>query len=344
VLVLGALVLAGACRTSSPNAVLLQITAAAEAPRPAYLLLDWSTVSGPLFTGRRVPASGVLSAAGNVLATVRIEVATPRPDARRLTVRGMQGEAVVAIAEVDVPPSQMSVQRVTVILQSPAAADAGVGPEAGTPADAGAPPPDARPPVDAPPSDPQAPPPPDAGPETAPRDVGGGGTNSTCGPGTCKRVFVTSGGLPNGNAGGLARVDGLCQGVADGRGLGGTWKAWLSDGAESPSTRFTRATVPYRLVDGTVVANNFADLIDGTLAHAIDKDEVGARPRGINNQVWTGTSASGRATSASCAGWTSSATAAIGTFGLWDSSDSTWTELSREFCERADLHLYCFEQ
>jgi Protein of unknown function (DUF1554) len=68
-------------------------------------------------------------------------------------------------------------------------------------------------------------------------------------PGGSCTVFVTSQGF-NGNLGGLAGADTKCQALADTAGLGGTYKAWLSDSTTDARNRLTQATVPYRLVDG----------------------------------------------------------------------------------------------
>jgi hypothetical protein len=57
--------------------------------------------------------------------------------------------------------------------------------------------------------------------------------------------------------------------------------AWLSDSTGSSSTRFTRATVPYKLVNGSTVASNWTALTSGTLAHAMDLTETGADASGI---------------------------------------------------------------
>ena len=65
--------------------------------------------------------------------------------------------------------------------------------------------------------------------------------------------------------------------------------AWLSDSTASPSTRFTRSSVPYVLPDGTtVVANNWADLTHGTLQFPINLAECLKFLLYGFNPVWTG--------------------------------------------------------
>jgi hypothetical protein len=56
-------------------------------------------------------------------------------------------------------------------------------------------------------------------------------------------VFVSSG-IYAATLGGLSGADATCNSLAASAGLPGTYKAWLSDSASSPSTRFTQATFP----------------------------------------------------------------------------------------------------
>ena len=87
-----------------------------------------------------------------------------------------------------------------------------------------------------------------------------------------KRVFVTST-THTGNLGGLDAADAICQELADNSELTGQYKAWLSNDTQSPSTRFIQSDVPYVLVDGTQIAINYDDLVDGTIQNVIDLTE-----------------------------------------------------------------------
>ena len=91
---------------------------------------------------------------------------------------------------------------------------------------------------------------------------------------THKNIFVTSQ-RHDGNFGGITGADTFCQGLATSAGLSGTYLAWLSDTTTSPSARFAQANVPYRLVDGTTIANDWADLVDGSIQNPINLDEYG---------------------------------------------------------------------
>jgi len=56
-------------------------------------------------------------------------------------------------------------------------------------------------------------------------------------PNPPKFAFVTTW-EGDGNIGGLAAADAICQTEAEDAELPGTYKAWLSDSSSSPSTRF----------------------------------------------------------------------------------------------------------
>ena len=95
--------------------------------------------------------------------------------------------------------------------------------------------------------------------------------------------------------------------------LPGEYLAWLADEVSSPSSEGFSKEGPFILSDGlTLVAESWADLIDGTLQHAIDLNEYGeltAGPPSCNNAytgVWTGVTAKGEYTQWNCGNWTDS--------------------------------------
>lgn len=164
--------------------------------------------------------------------------------------------------------------------------------------------------------------------------------NGTCG--ACL-VFVSSSGH-TGNLGNLGGGDAICQNLARAAGLPGTYLAWLSTSGGSPSTRFTRATVPYTLVDGTVIANSWTDLTDGSLLHAVNKTESGATPPFL--ETWTDTAFTGAVldNAENCADWTSSSTASqAGVSGATNSVTRTWTANLFSSCDTSNA-IYCFQQ
>jgi len=177
--------------------------------------------------------------------------------------------------------------------------------------------------------------------------VGADITNVNVSCATRKRVFVTSQ-LYTGNFGGLAGADARCQERADAAGLGGTYMAWLSDNTGSPSTRFTRSSVPYVLVDGTVVADNWTDLTDGTIDAPINRTELnGAPPNGdmtcTSVSVWTNTRTDGTQWNPgnSCNNWTGTGSALWGYFTL---ASAEWTTACQGGICTWREPIYCFQQ
>lgn len=120
-----------------------------------------------------------------------------------------------------------------------------------------------------------------------------------------KRVFVSST-TSTGNMGGLNGADNICQTRANAAALGGTWKAWLSSSTTSAASRLTQSSSPYVLVNGTLVANNWADLTDGSIVNPINRTEFGNVT--ANGAVWTHTTTTGAQATTNagqvCSDWT----------------------------------------
>jgi hypothetical protein len=166
---------------------------------------------------------------------------------------------------------------------------------------------------------------------------------ATCGDGS-NCVFVTSS-RHEGNLGGLAGADAICQDRAEAggsRAAPGVYLAWLSDATASPSTRFTQASVPYRLVDGTAIADDWADLVDGSLDAPIQVLESGSLAPPVH-AVWTGTETDGTRDADDCAGWTTGSTGTFGLVGDHLGTTRRWTSGGLGGCGFT-LALYCFQQ
>ncbi len=167
--------------------------------------------------------------------------------------------------------------------------------------------------------------------------------------GECKRVFVTSGAY-NGNLGGLAGADTICQQLATNAHRSGTWKAWLSDDTYAAKDRLTQSILPYAKFNNEIIANNWNDLVDGMgLSSAIDKTETGNSAGGTYG-VWTGTNWDGGSLSPNCLAWTSNYFRGnwdyvAGWMGSYDYyTFRAWTVSSGEAACSSGFHLYCFEQ
>jgi hypothetical protein len=153
------------------------------------------------------------------------------------------------------------------------------------------------------------------------------------------RIFVTD--TPqNADFGGIAGADALCAAQAAAAGLDGEFKAWLSTVSSAVSDRITHASGPYVLVDGTMIANDWDDLVDGSILAPVNLDADGVRQSG---EVWTGTLATGGSyPNDDCAAFTS-ASAGDALCGASSSTSMTWTENITPPCSTL-LRLYCIEQ
>ena len=197
-----------------------------------------------------------------------------------------------------------------------------------------------------------------AGGEGGSAGVGGGGAGGEGGTGGASRIvrvfvtsFTVSGSInwygcglvcpPYGPA--LSAADYFC--TRAGRATGpfpttGNWAAWLSTTFTDASGRIPEGE--YQLLDGTVVANDKADLTDGTLDAPIDLTENQTRLDPGQN-VWTGTDDDGtNAGLGTCLNWFSTSDADTARVGEAGKADGTWTDFGDDSCDKEN-HLYCFE-
>lgn len=166
-----------------------------------------------------------------------------------------------------------------------------------------------------------------------------------------RRVFVTSTtyfgdfGATDGFPGGAADADLACMDLAMMNGLGGFWRAWVSDPSSYPDNwAVSKPIEPYVLMNGTEVAANWADLTDGVLSNPIDHDELGLPAPTSAWEVWTSTTSGGFFLDwGNCLGWSSNIIQDVGYGGLTNLVNTGWTDGLGQTCDR-DIHFYCFEQ
>jgi hypothetical protein len=155
------------------------------------------------------------------------------------------------------------------------------------------------------------------------------------------QVFVTSGTF-DGNLGDLAGADADCTDAASNAtsSLPGSWTAWLS--SNGPNAAIDRIRDgEYQLLDGTVVANDKADLTDGSLGAAIGLDENLATVS-TDVDVWTATNAAGiNPGVGSCLDWSTNVNAELGQVGRANLTDAGWTDVGGGPCDFLN-RLYCF--
>ena len=162
-------------------------------------------------------------------------------------------------------------------------------------------------------------------------------------------AFITS--TPHdGNYGGLAGADTVCQNLATTEGLpnASSFVAWLSTQSEDAIDRLTWDG-PYKRVDGVPIAADKADLVDAAtpqgsaLVAGIWKTEAD-----VSNFffAFTGTKIDGTADAETCNNWLSNLGTDHAEFGLGTSSLGTWTQDSAGAsvlpCSSTSYYLYCF--
>ena len=160
-----------------------------------------------------------------------------------------------------------------------------------------------------------------------------------------KIAFVTSE-TYQGDFGGLAAADAICNQLATDAGLPGSYRAWLGSTTEGPMERFSRSQGAYVLLDGAEVADSFDGLTDGTIQRNIAMTELGTVV--TLALVWTNVRADGhiwREDVANCDDWTSLDSG--GSVGRVDADllaqPQGWTNVAGTPCDQF-AHLYCFGQ
>jgi hypothetical protein len=150
------------------------------------------------------------------------------------------------------------------------------------------------------------------------------------------RAFVTNPPYA-GNLGGTSGADAKCAARAAAVGLGppATFKAWVEEPGSTIASRFAPNSIGYYRLDGVKVADDLADLSDGSLDAPLNRDEFG-NTLGVAS-TWTGRGAS------HCSAWTSSSAGSSGTQGSLQATDSTWENSGTASCANS-ARLYCFEQ
>jgi hypothetical protein len=155
--------------------------------------------------------------------------------------------------------------------------------------------------------------------------------------------------------GGLSGADAICNARAAAASLPGTYRAYLSDSSVDAVDRLTRSSGQYKLVDGTVVANDFAQFFCPSPIVPINKTELNTTPpdTGVCGapSVITGTGPGGRKYTNSlivyhCADYTAAADGIH--WGRWDTT-AQWgmncTGHGGAFCGAFGVApIYCFQQ
>lgn len=170
-------------------------------------------------------------------------------------------------------------------------------------------------------------------------------TLQACQAGVCidaRRVFVSSS-VQAGDMGGLEGADDICQGLADSERLGGSFQAYIRDAETTLVSRLEQATVPYVRLDGVRIADDWGDLIDGSLQAPLYADEQREHHMELFDRAWTGLQPEGVPWESDCGGWTSTIDAE-GAAGDVPSILPFWQANGLPHLCSSELRLYCIEQ
>lgn len=174
-----------------------------------------------------------------------------------------------------------------------------------------------------------------------------------------RTVFITSV-TYTGDLGGLSGADLKCKNLAAAAGLADAtlFRAWLSDGFNSPATRFEHVADisgnPYLLLDGRVVADTFSELVGSGPRTGLSITDLGETLTDV--RAWTNTSAFGEVFVQvdHCGGWLSADNSEQARSGYnalaqemgptWETwkSQRYWTSFETVGCHNT-LRLFCFE-
>ena len=143
--------------------------------------------------------------------------------------------------------------------------------------------------------------------------------------------FVTST-QHDGNLGGIAGADEICNALAAAAGLTGNYRAWLGvTSATAPNQRFFQNPDTYKMTDNVRLANDYADLTDGAILNKLQKDENNATQI---DRIWSNVGADGEVVGSTsrdhCIQWTSAAGSRFGNLGINTRSDGQWTNESQK--------------
>jgi hypothetical protein len=150
-----------------------------------------------------------------------------------------------------------------------------------------------------------------------------------------------------GNLGGISGADTTCNTLADSATSESieasfTFVSWLSNDTINAKDRIPAgfSGLNYFRTDGIKVADNFADLIDGSIDSKIDRDEneVGAGRK----EIWIGTTGLGTCEGSSCNNWISSSSSDQGRQGKRDQAGEDWTNHKYENCDKT-RRICCFQ-
>ncbi len=156
-------------------------------------------------------------------------------------------------------------------------------------------------------------------------------------------VFISSESYQGYKLGGLHGADQRCRSLAAKAGLlrPETFRAWLSTTSMSAADRLVHSRGRYKLVNGLVVAQDWASLTSGNLLNTITVDETS---QSQDSWAWTGTLRDGQPALGSefCGDWDNFGVLIFGGAGRSLAVDAAWSFFANDECG-SENRLYCFE-
>jgi hypothetical protein len=170
------------------------------------------------------------------------------------------------------------------------------------------------------------------------------------GSGNTPAIIVFDAGTANTGAtfSGRAGLDNLCLTAKNAQSIpGGTPHALISvsavdDIADFPALYGLPTDRPFASVGGDVIADDFADLLDGTIDMSIEEAGILLGEPGL---WFTGSNADGTASENTCEGWTTTQHSSVSpraNYGYTGNTNSWWLDgSSTATCAAAQYHVLC---
>ena len=155
-------------------------------------------------------------------------------------------------------------------------------------------------------------------------------------------IVLYSAGVQVAELGGRSGADLICQQVSNKPAGYGAYRAFISVNAndeirDMPTNYGVPTNVPITSPNGTTIANNWADLLDGNIQKSLSA--AGVIPAG--STWWSGSSSDGSVTANTCQEWMVAIPSAFGDYGCADATDASWINCETQPCNVENAHLLC---
>ncbi len=167
------------------------------------------------------------------------------------------------------------------------------------------------------------------------------------GIGDAYELVLYSAGSFNGNLAGRTGADHLCETSGNKPGGYPNIHAFLSvDSADEirdmPGNYGIPTTIQITSLNGTKIASNWADLLDGTIMTNLDEaDVIFENYPALSGEWWSGSTSNGSLSSKTCNAWTSHDDSNVGAVGENSYVNAQWIAIYWQECDQANVHVLC---